>query len=421
MLSGRSVVPVVSIIEAAYGKRQDWPEPWTALPAAAPSIARSSRPRVLVTGAGGFLGGRTTEILLQSGRWDVRALVRRPGSAARLARWPLDIRVGDITHRADVDEAIRGCDAVVHCAVGTGWPPKAVFTSTVEGTRVMAEAARAAGLRRFVHVSSMAVHGDRVPARLDETVPLHEGDGHGYGRAKYLAEQAVRTESGRGLRAIVLRPARIYGPFSRTFTTRPLAALSRGALVLAGDASTPANMVYVDNVVAAIVSALEADERADGGAFLINEPDQLSWHDYFQSFADAIGVAVRVAPYPDAGEERGGWLRTWSDGAKAIAFSPELRAMVKKVMWTDPYGALPRRLWEGFPGVQGRILNAMGVDQAVVYREPGSAPVDEVVFTIDPTLVVSDKAARELGFAPYLTGEAARALTLEWARHSRLL
>ena len=70
--------------------------------------------------------------------------------------------------------------------------------------------------------------------------------------------------------------------------------------MLAGDADTPSNMVYVDNVAEAIACALVAAPSEDGRAFLISEPDQLSWKQFYQFFADAAGARIEIAPYPDA-------------------------------------------------------------------------------------------------------------------------
>jgi nucleoside-diphosphate-sugar epimerase len=427
-LSGRSTLPVVKLIEACYAQPAELPEPWTderttltAVGNRAPAVSKGLRPMVVVTGAGGFLGCRTAELLHLSGRWNVRAVVQRASSAARLARWPLEIVLGSVLSPVDMRRAMNGCDAVVHCAVGTSWPPESAFQVTVKGTRVTADAALAAGVRRFVHISSMAVHGDSVPRRLDEEVPLASGSGYGYSRAKYLAEQQLMKVTASGLPAIALRPARIYGPFSKTFTVRPLIALRSGQLVLAGDAESPSNMVYVDNVVEAILRSLDAPASENGQAFLISEPDQRSWKQFFGFFADAIGAEVVVGPYPKPADRGPGWVRRWVRGGKEVVFSPELRALAKKMMSTDPIGSWPRKVWDRSPALQQRVLGALGVDAAVVYREHTPAPGVTTEFKIDPTLVVFEKATSRLGYQGLVPAARGMELTLQWAREARLL
>lgn len=428
-LSGRSVVPVVRTVETCYQSPERLSEPWvdqgllaTLGARRAPAVAMGARPRVLITGAGGFLGCRTVECLHLGGAWDVRALVRRPTSASRLARFPVQIVLGDVGSAADMAAAVKDCDSVVHCAVGTDWPPDAAFKVTVAGTATTAAAALAAGVRRFVHVSSMAVHGSRVPPRLVETSPLDPSEGTGYGRAKYLAERAVLDAASRGLPAIALRPARIYGPFSRTFTVRPLQALREGRLVLAGDAESPSNMVYVDNVVEAIIAALMAPDSECGGAFLISEPDQLSWREFYEFFAEGTGRTVRVTRRSDADTPAAPGLPSrWAGGVRQIVYSPELRALAKKVLWTDPVGTWPRQLWNRSPALQARVQRALGIDAAVTYREPAPPSPEILEFLIDPTLVVHDHAAARLGYKAAVSRDEALGLTRDWARTARLL
>jgi predicted dehydrogenase/nucleoside-diphosphate-sugar epimerase len=429
-LSGRSVLQTVRVVDECYRSPTPLPEPWTdgglastALAArGAPAIVSGTRPRVLVTGAGGFVGCRTVECLHMGQAWDVRALVRRPGSAARLARLPVEIVLGDVSSADDMARAMQGCDAVVHCAVGTGWPPEAAFAVTVDGTRTVADQARAARVRRFVHISSMAVHGDHVPGRLDETAPLDPGTGADYGRAKYLAEQAVDAAAAQGLAAITLRPARIYGPYSRTFTVRPLQALGDGGIVLSGDAESPANMVFVDNVVEAIVCALGADEAALSQAFLISEPDQVSWRAFYEFFRGGAGAAIQVVPRPGAGQAESPTLgRRWATGVRDIALSPEVRGLAKRVLWTDPIGTWPRRWWERSPALQRRVQKALRIDAAVTYRQAAPPPPQPLVFDIHPTDVVFDKAARLLGYRGVVARDQAMAITKDWARWAGLV
>src|SRR5262249_36273502 len=315
-LSGQSVVPVVRLIDDCYRHRTLLREPWVeeGLSATTDQVSPQARRRkkVLVTGAGGFLGGRTVELLAARYGYDVVSLVKEPKSAARLARWPFEIVLGDVCSPSDMDRALRGCDAVVHCAVGTSWKPTEVYQVTVEGTRTVAEAALRAGVGRFVHISSMAVHRPDVADVLDERTPLEPSPANTYGRNKLLAEKAVREIGSKGLSIIVLRPARIYGPFSKTFTVRPLQALSEGRLALSGNPDVPANMVYVDNVVEAIARALEAPDTLNGSDYLINDPDQLTLQQFFNYFGQPTGAIVRlVDARPTSRDGDRGFVARW--------------------------------------------------------------------------------------------------------------
>jgi predicted dehydrogenase/nucleoside-diphosphate-sugar epimerase len=425
ILSGRSVVPVVGLIEDAYRSRAVLPEPWTDEGLRAPVVRQigTNGKRVLVTGAGGFLGGRAVELLRERYGCDPVALVREPKSAARLARWPVEIVVGDICSRADMDRVLAGCDAVVHCAVGTSWRREEVRKVTVDGTRVVAEAALAAGIKRFVHISTLFVHQREGVSRIDEDVPLAPPARDTYGRNKLEAERAVVALTRRGLSAIVLRPTRIYGPFSRTFTERPLKALAEGRLVIGGNADVPANMVYVDNVVEAIACALQAAESLSGSAYLISDADQVSLREFYGFFAQSAGATLRLVPgwREQAPSARAGVLTRWLSAFRTIARSPELRGLVRRIMDTDPVGALPRHLWNRSPAFQQSMLRRFGADAAVIYRPATADSSADLVYHGEPALVSTGKAEKELGFTQPIPRARAMALTLEWARYARLL
>jgi nucleoside-diphosphate-sugar epimerase len=429
VLSAKSVMPVVRIIDECYRHKKTLKEPWDNGPSdrrgRGPAMATTVQPiptRVLVTGAGGFLGCRTVDLLANHHGVQVRALVRQPRSAARLARWPIDIAIGDVCSAADMSRVMDGCDAVVHCAVGTSWKASESARTTVEGTRRVAEAALNATVKRFVHISTMAVHGDITAPLLTEDSPTTPAAGDRYGWNKLRAEQEIAALVKRGLPAVVLRPTRIYGPFSETFTVRPLQALMNGRLVLAGDVDVPANMVYVDNVVDAIARALVAAEPAIGHAYLINDDDQVSLREFFGFFADAHGLTLRVeqdriatAPRPAA------LLVRAIHGLKTIAFSAELRGLVRRVMDTDPIGSVPRALWDASPRLQRQLLRSFHVNPAVVHRP---APLDtepDLVYSVGRARVVADSARSALGYESVVDRRRAMALTLAWAEHARIL
>src|SRR5437773_10063290 len=96
---------------------------------------------------------------------------------------------GDLRSKEDVARAVASCDAVVHCAIGTAYGQRReIFGVTVEGTRNLAEAARAAGVERFVHLSTIAVHGTDVGRVLDESTPLQPTPGDAYSEIKTPAD-----------------------------------------------------------------------------------------------------------------------------------------------------------------------------------------------------------------------------------------
>src|SRR5262249_2483099 len=148
---------------------------------------------------------------------DVRAVVPNPSNAARLARLAVEMIPGDVCSESDMAKAMEGCDIVVHCAVGTSWQRAETVRTTVDGTRIVAEAARRAGVERFVHISSIAVHGRVTAATLSEETSLIDGREDGYAGDKRRAEDEIRRSAAQGLRAVILRPARVYGPFGKTF------------------------------------------------------------------------------------------------------------------------------------------------------------------------------------------------------------
>lgn len=176
---------------------------------------RGSAVRVLVTGATGFLGRNLCPYLVERG-YRVRALVRPTTEAGFLAARGVEIALGDVQDPASVRAAVAGCEVVVHAAgYFRFWGPRERYWSVnVEGTRNVVQAAQAAGVRRFVHISTVAVIGRPQPGSLiDEDHPCRPVDE--YQRTKLEGERIVREAAERGLPAVILRPGAFYGPWGR--------------------------------------------------------------------------------------------------------------------------------------------------------------------------------------------------------------
>lgn len=242
--------------------------------------------RVAVTGAGGFIGGRVVEVLHGLGLAEVRGVVRRWSTAARIGRLPVEIVQADLTDEAQAAQALAGADLVVHCAVGDR-------RATVEGTRGVLAAARGVGVRHVVHLSTIDVYGASV-GEVDEQAPLVR-TGAEYGDSKIEAEEICRGVHERGLPVTILRPTIVYGPFSGLWTIEFADRLQAGTWMLgAEDAGGTCNLVYVDDVVGAVLAALRHPEAA-GEAFNVNGPDAVTWFAYFQALNDAMGLPPLVA------------------------------------------------------------------------------------------------------------------------------
>lgn len=431
-LSGTSALPTVRLIEQCYAERQPLDEPWfTEGLRDAAAISRGSRneqpsKRVLVTGASGFIGCRLSERLYFGNSWRVRALIRSPGRAVRLARMPLEFALGDLDSVHDLTRALEGCDAVVHGAIGTSWRRSERISTTVKGTKNLVEAALGAGVKRFVHLSSIAVYGDQATGIITEDTPTNPKKGWDYAESKYAAEQIVLEAASRGLPAIVLRIAVVFGPHNMTVVARPLEHLVQGKLQLVECQDAASNTIYVDNLCHGIELALDAPPEVNGQTFVLTDAEDLTWGQYYEWFASRIGAEVHhVEKRTVRSEARTppGGLRRWFGSTRELVTSPELKALAKRVYASEPWGTPVRWFIDSFPEAAARMKDWVSPPEAFIYR-PNPAPASALrPFRVDPITarVNSDKARRLLRFEPILSRERAMELTLAWARDARIV
>lgn len=232
--------------------------------------------RVAVTGATSGVGMRLCEVLRERGV-DVAALVRDPAraDARQLASIGVTLVAGDLEDEAALEVLCRGASVVHHCAaqVGDWGAPEAFVAVNVAGTRRVVTAAGAAGVRRFVHLSSTAVYGRPDRGRVTEAWPVRRS-GKPYDDTKVDAELlAFSLGAQLGMEVTAIRPPVIYGPYDRNFLPRAVKALRAGRFLLVAGGVAPLNLVWVDHVIAVMLAAAERPEAVGEAFNVMDEVD----------------------------------------------------------------------------------------------------------------------------------------------------
>lgn len=310
--------------------------------------AGASAMAVFLTGGTGLLGSHVADLLCRRGH-PVTCLQRPTSDTTHLRSLGCRIAPGDVRDDpGQLAEAMGGCDVLVHSAAlvypDVPWPE--LRAVNVEGTRRVLKAAGIAGLRRAVHISSVAVYGDAPftgePGEPLEWMPAvtEKGDGedgekagHGsvdgalgpYARSKRRAEaEAVRAAAGGRLGLCILRPAGVYGERDRGLTPT-LASLTRlpvTPLLGAGDHTLP--IVYAGNVATAVALLLREPEAA-GRVYDVGEDDPVTQREALRALARGMDVEPRFVSIPVGLAEAGAWL--WDGLRRRLGGSEGPRAL----------------------------------------------------------------------------------------------
>ena len=251
--------------------------------------AKRPQRRVLITGAAGYTG-LALACHLMAGGFAVRALVRRPPSDGDLLNSGAEIISGDVRDPAVVREALEGVDTVYHLAAvfrRAGVPDSEYRTVHVDATRQLVECSAAAGVRRFVHCSTVGVHGDVGDAPATEDGPIRPMDI--YQETKLEGEvEAVRTAERVGLPLTVVRPGPIYGPGERRLF-KMIGGVARGRFVLVGDGMPRFQMVYIDDLVEGIRLAGESPQ-AIGRTYILTGAEAPTLNELVGEIAEVANV-----------------------------------------------------------------------------------------------------------------------------------
>ena len=374
---------------------------------------------VFVSGATGFIGGRVSERMMQAGV-KVRALVHATHRAARIARLPIELCPGDLLERESLRQGLGEAKVVIHCGLGPA-------SGIARGTENMLAVAHAAGVKRFIHVSTAAIYGITPPPGSEsEDAPLRR-TGDAYCDNKAAAEKVVLNYGKRGLPVVILRPSIVWGPYS-AWSTRLMDDLRQGRVAFIEGGRGACNTTYVDNLIDAMVLALEND-GALNQAFFITDGERVSWGDFIRAHM------ALIEPRPEVGEisraeiaasrgKRSGLLRGSMKAAAAVARSKEFRQMLMQIPLTD---AAMKKAWNWVGALplekRERLRARFGVRQAAAKPTNARFIPDAVTeATQNATVFFSiEKARKLLGYEPRVRFSEGMKLVEQWLRYAAYL
>jgi nucleoside-diphosphate-sugar epimerase len=256
-----------------------------------------SRTRVLVTGATGFTGGHLCRRLARDGH-PVRALVRDRRFEPELRRDGIEPVLGDLRDPKSLERALEGVELVYHVAAlfrQENVSRKEMWETNVQGTRNMLDAATKAGVKRFVHCSTVGVHGDIKNPPANEEAPYGPGD-H-YQESKTEGERVVLSYMAEGrLPIVVFRPGGIYGPRDLRFL-KLFKAIKRKRFIMLGSGEVLYQLIYIEDLIEGILLC-GTKKNAIGNVYILTGKEPATLNQLVRLIAGVVGVPPTRLRFP---------------------------------------------------------------------------------------------------------------------------
>ena len=253
--------------------------------------------RVLVTGATGFTGGHLCRRLARDG-YPVRALVRDCASEPELRREGIEPVLGDLRDPRFLERAVEGVTVVYHIAAlfrQENVSRKEMWETNVQGTRNMLDAAIKAGVRRFVHCSTVGVHGDIKNPPANERAPYGPGD-H-YQESKTEGERVVLSYGAEGrLPIVIFRPGGIYGPRDLRFL-KLFKAIKNKRFIMLGSGEVLYQLIYIDDLIEGILLC-GTKQNAIGNVYILTGKEPTTLNHVVHVIAEVVGVHPTRLRFP---------------------------------------------------------------------------------------------------------------------------
>jgi nucleoside-diphosphate-sugar epimerase len=249
-------------------------------------------PAAFVTGGSGFIGGALIERLRREG-WEVRALARSVGAAAKVRERGAEPVAGELGDMRALEAESVGCDVCFHAAAKVeDWGDPAEFERlNIGGTASVIAACRSAGVRRLVHVGTeAALTAGQALVGVDERAPLRPDSPFLYSSSKAKAEQLVREANGDGLETVVVRPRFVWGKGDTTLLPAIVDMVRSGRFRWIGGGRHLTDTTHVDNTVEGLW--LGATKAPAGGVYFVTDGEPVVFREFLERMLATQGVSV---------------------------------------------------------------------------------------------------------------------------------
>jgi nucleoside-diphosphate-sugar epimerase len=242
---------------------------------------------ILITGATGFIGSHLVERLIKKNK--ITVLVRKtskPIKLRSLSKLKVNIIYGDLTNQESLTNATKNIDVIYHCAAMLGSPEityKQIYEANVTGTKNLVKAAEQNKVKRFIHISTVAVFGTLKHKADESTICKPASD---YDKTKYLSELAVKKSS---LKYTIIRPTMVYGPGEMTNKAKMFRFIQKGLFRIIGDGKNLMALVYIGNLVDGILKAANT-KKAISQTYIISDEHSYTMNKFIYTITKSLGV-----------------------------------------------------------------------------------------------------------------------------------
>lgn len=274
------------------------------------------KPKIAIFGSSGFVGSALVERLFFDKGYDFVPFIHSFGNAARLARLPIQLRPIDILNFDQVSASLSGCNVVVNCSRGESG-------TMIKGLRNIINASQKNNIKKFIHIGSIAIYGNNPPPESSREVAAPEPVANSYGAMKLKQDKMILKLHASGIPSIILCPSNISGPHSIYLLAAAKGLLSN-EVVLVDEGKYPTNLIHIDNLIQAIVTAIDSD-KGWGERYFINETERTTWKEFYEELKEILGVRIELPSI-----SRDEVLKEMSKSKTGFRFTDSLRLLSSK-------------------------------------------------------------------------------------------